>query len=460
MYGSATDKTQALEFREEMTTPDLPPENCQSDREKSLAGEKIHHRKAQLAAVFSSSKSGLSTNAEEGLVRLRQYPEQELPRLLVDGTLLCREQGVDAYEQREPGCLKTLIRGWQFIIRKLKELKPGEVPKIDLEFLLDLHRIVAGHTANCFKGALYCPTPPTNFFIPLTHNDHSDFWYCDKEGIQEADQLHQKHCDLAGIAKDDVASRTPFYLYIRTKSLPFPAFLPIETDRMQKLMECHSEPETFYKTLHEQLHQKDALKPFVDMFYNGMFQAYKIGNKEKFAAITDKESQQRLFLKLFFEETRKDFSQVIHRFTVPTSSSEMLVRHTLESLNTSLSKCTNREGLLATVTSHVAELEQLHSFKSVNGRTYTLLMQYLLMAYGFPPATLEMPEMFSMFSKTKMVEALKEGLRDTKLLEANTTRDQQMHLHGYLYDHNDSSYKSVCREMKSTIDDQGAVSEQ
>ncbi len=460
MFGSATDKSQTLELREEVVTPDLLQEERPTDSQQSSNGEKVHHRKVQLAAVFSSSKSCLKTDASKGLAHLSNYPDQELPRLLVDGTLLCREQGVDAYEQREPGCLKTLINGWQFIIQKLKALKPGEVPEVDLEFLLDLHRTVAGHTTNCFKGELYCPMPPTNFFIPLTHYDHPDFWYCDKEGILEANELHQRHCDLAEIAKEDTASRTPFYLYIRAKSLPFPAFLPLETDRVLKLLECHSEPEAFYRTLHEQLNQKGDLKHFVDLFYNCMFQVYKTAHKKKFEGITDRESQQRLFLKLFFEEIRKGFSRVIHRYTVPTTSSEKLVRHTLESLKKNLSQCTDREALFSIITSHVAELEQLHSFKSVNGRTYTLLMQYLLMAYGFPPATLEMPEMFSMFGKARMVEALKEGLRDTELLAANTRSGQQVHLHGYLHDSNDSSYGGVCREMKSMIDAQTTESGQ
>ncbi|KEQ11520.1 hypothetical protein [Endozoicomonas numazuensis] len=460
MFGSATNKSQALELREEVVTPALLSEDPHSDREETSTGEKIHHRKVERAAVFSGSESRLDTHVSEGLARLRNYPEQELPRLLVDGTLLCREQGVDAYEQREPGCLKTLINGWQFIIQKLKELKPGAVPEVDLQFLLDLHRIVAGHTSNCFKGELYCPMPAANFFIPLTHYDHPDFWYCDKEGILEADELHQKHCDLAGIAKDDMASRVPFYLYIRARSLSFPACLPLEADRVLKLLECHSEPEAFYTTLHEQLSLKNDLKPLVQLFYNCMFKAYKAGNKKVFEGITDKKGQLIVFFKMFYEEARKSFSRVIHRYTVPTTVSEKLVKHTLESLNNSLSKCIDKEELFSIITSHVAELEQLHSFKSVNGRTYTLLMQYLLMAYGFPPATLEMPEMFSMFGKARMIEALKEGLRDSQLLEANAESGLKVQLHGYLYDRNDSNYGGVCREMKNMIDTETAEPKQ
>ena len=105
---------------------------------------------------------------------------------------------------------------------------------------------------------------------------------------------------------------------------------------------------------------------------------------------------------------------------------------------------------MSNIVRHVAELQQLHPFESVNGRTFILLLQYLLMAHGLPPATLEEPNAFFLTSQKQMTDLLSKGLEDTEKILAHDLTEPPLVLHGFQRKDNSDRHYQIVAESTNT----------
>ncbi|MGE3919771.1 MAG: hypothetical protein AB7F64_02300 [Gammaproteobacteria bacterium] len=86
---------------------------------------------------------------QSGLALLKAFPENELHRLVVDGELCRKENGWEAYERREPGCLKAFFTGLRYIQYVLETnpniaLTPELIRTIHAMVYIDLPGSVSG----------------------------------------------------------------------------------------------------------------------------------------------------------------------------------------------------------------------------------------------------------------------------------------------------------------------------
>ena len=367
----------------------------------------IRHRKS----LWNQPKQLLSEpakcNPAVGLSYLKNYPTIQSPRLLVDGVLLRKEKGIDKYEAREPGCLDTLVDGWSYIINKLKELPAGKKPEINPTFISELHRRVAAHYQKCNPGEFLSSSDSGFYYIPLTHSDFTDECYCDDDGFVEAEALHSKHLSLFD-ERDYKATAFNLRFIINKKRIDVNLPAGIAEKLYKNRFNFHA-VKKILKELSEdntqagyQLVQKAFKKAISE------FETYK---GSRIATATTAEEKSDILLTKFSNCILNKFGLYVHRKTPPIRNNHKLLPLILDSLNVQLMNCQNREQLIDVICYHISELEQVHPFKSVNGRTFTLLMQYLLMAYELPPATFDMPENLLLCSHKQQVWEVEKAIR-------------------------------------------------
>ncbi|KEQ13152.1 hypothetical protein [Endozoicomonas numazuensis] len=378
----------------------------------------------------------VTSNPKTGLERLKKFPTTELPRLLVDGCLLSREKGVEAYEKREPGCLKNLMAGWTFIVNSLKSLKAGEPPVITHEFLLTLHSIVAAHLERANAGH-YISEQGAFYLVPLCHEKHNEIQLFDPAGLKEAEVIHKGQCNWYG--EQDAMKKAKFQLRLHGEKGNI--YIPITAQEIEVLIKHQDNPVVFHSCFRVLLMKYPGP---LKAFYDDLLGSSSKGDSKKVLERREKA------LNKVSESVRKNVAAHIKSQTLCGEFIKDCISDILHRLNLAMNSDLVEEDFFRAVSCSIAKLELVHPFASVNGRTFTLLLQYLLLAHGYPPATLEMPELFSFHEREVMVNALKKGLESSeKLLSSSSPSSEE--LHNFKAVTADPSYFALCMAMTDIV---------
>ncbi len=404
--------------------------------EVEAGASEVLHRAVSPVEVDMLNKP-LRTRPRAGLCWLADYPLVDLPRLLVDGVLLERENGISAYEKREPGCLESLIKTWGVVAEKLKSHKPGEPLAITKELILELHSLITAFDSKNLPGEI-TSFPPESIYIPVGHTSLNDLLYLDLDGISEVQGVHDAHCDFLGIPEDFLHERCAFALFFNSGG--YDEGLPITEQTMKELFRCRKKPEAIYHLLNQVMGYNTPEGWEMRDYFQQLITVHGGATANR-----------QWVLREIAQAIHEEFNCTVRRKTVRADCFEEILDYILEELNTDISVAVTRNQFLEVVGKRIAELQQLHPFKGGNGRTFTMLMQYLLMAYGFPPATLEEPNVFSLFSQARIDHELKVSLENTRGLINQAKSGEYEALHGFTPDRLDLRYRHICREMKNTI---------
>ena len=353
----------------------------------------------------------LPANPARGLDFLERYPRQEWVRLLVDGWLLVAENGCEEYERREPGCLDTLNQGWAFIIKALGSLGAGEKLVITESFIKNIHKVVAAHLPKA-KAGNYADAPYTPRIGDTTHS----YVHGNGEGMNEAENLREEHLEYLGLTDED-RYQTAFYFHCLLVD-GSAATCPLKKGMMSELLQM-SKSEDAEKIINKKIQEYLNMPPTRLTGEVNQFIEKVAGHQGvRKHTITAGVVSERLSQNIGFCVVRSNSLQVLKLFS-----------YAVYKMNVGISKADNEDELFAALISSISELQQLHPFVTVNGRVFMLLLQYVLMAYGYPPATLYNPNVFFLYDKKSMIAALRKGLQDTELILSS--KESLIKLHGY-----------------------------
>lgn len=302
--------------------------------------------------------------AQEGLNFLLQYPEDQLPRLLVDGCLYApkgyqlpngllpqvhgKGEQITDYEDREPGCFKAFFEALQLIIEHINK-------EVDIELALKLHLLCAGKVEKInaspgkFRGTDGQQSTVT--LIGLTKER------CSVQGIMELLKwIHRVGNDamLTTPMKNNPGSPDVM------KGYDADALSHIISDE-QKLRE---KAEEIYTDMD---HQK----------YLYVAPSYIGENGED-------------VLKINFQSITENYKK-------------------------SIKEVTQDDDQLRVIVQCIQDYERLHPFKDVNNRVFIdLIGSLLLMQNGYPPPTFYEPNAFDVYSVDELVPILKAAIETTK----------------------------------------------
>lgn len=407
-------------------------------------GTPIQHRKSLWHQPLKQLSAPVKCNPAAGLNYLRNYPSIQLPRLLIDGVLLRKEKGLHKYEAREPGCLDTLVDGWLYIIDRLKELSVDKKPVIDLPFILKLHRQVAAHYQECNPGKIMTSPRIAYYNVPLCHSEYTDLWYFNGDGLAEAETIHRKHLLWCG---EPHHNATAFALKFSIKGFSINLPAGVAERLYKRRFDSHAVKEML-KKLCEDKTQPDYYR--TQKVFEDAIKYFETDKGSRIAKAITTEEKLDILLTKISNTISHEFGCLVFRKTPPVRTNLKLVHLILYSLNIQLMNCKNREHLIDIICYHISELEQVHPFKSVNGRTFTLLMQYLLMAYGFPPGTFYMPENLLFCSHKWQVLEVKNAIKRTiELILHGKSRD--FFTNGYQAQTSDDLYRTISARMAYLI---------
>ncbi len=435
--------TKKIKLDEPGNSPVFSGNRIEDDQARTAIGDRSIEQSASLVPLvpYIQPITIIKSNPNEGLKSLQLYPKIQLPRLLIDGALLDKEQGLKEYEGREPGCLNTLIDGWSFIIDRLKKMPANEVPEISLDFITALHSKVAAHYQKAQPGEIMTSSKSGFLDVPLKHRKFPELQYFDEESFSEVETVHARHLSFCDQPVQPGA--TAFVLRISSKKTR----LPLPAGMAERLYQSRKDVETVKKIFLDQYN--DSTQPeyeLVHKFYRRAIRHWCNMGGERISAAKSKKKRHRVARTYMSERVVSNFAEIIYRRTPPVSSSQNLVQRILDSLNKELKTCSEQKQLLSIICSHISELEQVHPFRSVNGRTFTLLMQYLLMAYGLPPGTFYMPEVLLCCHHERQIAEVESALRNTRELIENG-ESSVFCQNNYKAQQYDPLYKRVCHQM-------------
>ncbi|MGI9283209.1 MAG: hypothetical protein ACR2PX_26760 [Endozoicomonas sp.] len=400
-------------------------ENVKSEDAKDLGasssavelseGACLSHRSISTAAP-QSVVNPLTSNPLKGLDWLKRCPEGKLVHLLMDGELVVRGQNVRSCHEKEPGCMEAFISGWELVISRLQSMKNGDPVMVDLEFIRDLHSRVAGHDINNQPGEII-KYPVDCFFLPVGHSKFTDVIFLDQSGVIEAQTLHERHCDNIGVPDSCYYERSAFVLLFESNP-PLRPF-PLSVDSTLELLKCREDPQVMFTALEHIITSSTAEGEEMREYFTAL-QAHQYPGQLPFIL----QRQMDAFMQQISLLLCEDFNCLLRRKTVDSDCVEEILIDIIHSLNSCLAKLNSKDMLIAEIVSHISEMSQIHPFKDCNSRAFTLLMQYILMSFGFPPASLELSKAMRLNCQASKVKALNEALEITETIAAEAEVEQ------------------------------------
>ncbi|MBF0206774.1 MAG: Fic family protein [Oligoflexia bacterium] len=322
-------------------------------------------------AFAAAAVSPLPSN---GFFYLKQYPQKELWRLFVDGNLHATENGPEGYERREPGSLKGLFEALRYVIVE----KPKDIT-IDSELIFNIHIHVV-------KG------------VELEYKAPFNRDYCYRFIAEEivGYQLSKNVVTLNGLV--ELLKK----MELQSKS---------DEGYMGGYQGCWLAPEN---EQNGRLNMQEAVYPG-----NVSDRVSFAGGREALAGRINDRIQSELSR---FAPAKSSFVYLAPRpGTVARGLAEII-----ESYNKEIRiEYLGQDAQLRVIVDHVQRLEQLHPFNDANLRTFAvILLDRLLMQHGFPPVTLENPNVFDLHSVDELIEVVKGGMNLTKeIIEAGPEAD-------------------------------------
>ncbi|WP_354016249.1 Fic family protein [Endozoicomonas lisbonensis] len=315
-----------------------------------------------------------------------------------------------------------MINGWIYVTEKLSQLEG--TPQVDIAFIKEIHRNIAEHDSRFNPGIFFSemsPGEPSTIYVPLAHQKLESVKFYDLDGLTEAETRHSRQMETLWSQKK---SRGLPYVFCFASSAQVgsgaPVFIPLPEGKARALLENREQPEALLKVLqdifyHLKYDQRDVdISRRLERLYGG---GSGDGDKEKY------------WLNQWAEHIRQRGGQTVLSMSV-SEGVELLMAACLKSLNKALSEVNSREQLFKVICSHISEMIALHPFDSANGRTFCLLMQYLLMAYGFPPATFDSPGIFAYGSHDRQLQELERSVEASRIV-LECGGQKSFYLHGY-----------------------------
>ncbi len=390
---------------------------------------------------------------EKGLGYLKRYPVKDLERLLVDGVLLSLEGGCETYESREPGCLRGLINAWTVITENLTQQSFGQPLAIPLSLLIEIHKKVSEHCSDRFHPGIIHSREGGRIYPGVGHADQNII-YCTEAGITEAEEYYQQYTQV-NFPNLKAVKRSCFSLWIKSNR-GHQEVIHLEFGFTQKLFKAREDTQELTDLLSGYFHslpesQSEQEVCFFELFSN----IYSPVEKETTVSAGDPSLNTSPIylnpelLSLLAQEIKNNFATMVRLASPAGEVIEDAVKQELRTLEKSLPSCKNKDEFFKLLCSGIRHLQQIHPFSSANGRTITLLLQYILMGYGFPPATLLDPNEFYLKTSEDEVLALKDGIAcSEKLLYGGLQETHCSKIHG----HEISRIGTVSQYFKSKLE--------
>ena len=457
------------EKEEDVWQPSLPTcEPCIPQKDCIVSGvqpQTIFKRGIEVVSPALSAfaaplavKSAFVSNAGAGLQNLMNYPAEELVRLLVDNILLCREGGYKSYEAQEPGCLDSLIDGWGKVVKELRKLAPGDMPLISVELLSKLHSEVVKHAPEVYQSGIIVEGP--HRLYPAIGHDRQQVVYCSEKGLAEAAQYYEErfNVNFAEICPNPKIKYC-FALEVRTENSYAHLFLPFGL--LQTLYKARSDQKNLTEILAGYFsNAPDELGTSIEEFIQQVSGFIKTEQLEYSTAEDSSCSLQQItpsspdvssgssqaidiavevLAEFLAGRLNDNFARTVRWCTLPGTVLRSETEYELQSLRQKLASCRNEAGFLETLATAIDHLQKIHPFRSGNGRTLTLFMQYILMAYGYPPATFHDPNEIYLRTADEEAKTLKTAIDASRWLIHSQNRAGHVHFYGYTSGNHDQA---------------------
>lgn len=302
----------------------------------------------------------MTPRPSNGIRYLCQYPTRELYRLIVDGKFHQTQNGWVGYERREPGSLKAFFAALSLVLHKLQRNLTSANKENDLtiDFIEELHAACLTNVANTNNSDLALKPGQMR---------------CNNSQHIAGFQIEPNRVTLEGV--------TQMLNLIESQKVDYPLYqgswLGISEEKGTIAMET---------AIH----------------------AFSIENIRKQNGVNDN--------KALAEEIFYDVKMGRYAYCAPRAdyvAREM--RAITANYNQSIAKAMTDDEKLTVIVDHIQQYERLHPFMDGNGRTFVnLLLNYLLMKNGFPPATFYEPNLFDVYSVDDLVTVIKNGIAVTQ----------------------------------------------
>ncbi|MCY4473257.1 MAG: Fic family protein [Kistimonas sp.] len=356
----------------------------------------------------SRTGGAIALQPQRGLRLLLSYPDKDAIRLMVDGCLLVAERGWTRYEAREPGSLDSLILGWAYLVSRLTKIAEDTTTTgLDLnkDFVTGLHKALSNHYPAARQSALLQPARvDICCALPLCHTSLPGVWYPSDGGFGEAEQefrlfMNQSAETRLTADKESGPFNLLWSLRKATPGHPKHLFYGLSPGMAQRLWSLADHPGKVFSLLHSQLPPSRSV---AEAAFNTIKRVMSLDIRNYLCFVTP--------------------GQQLHT---------ACLRFILDRLSADLSAANSDEDVLRALVIMARAFNLLHPFRSVNGRTAMLMLQYALMAYGYPPATLEDPNVFFLHSVPEMLAALQQALAQTRALLSSSASHGYSDCHGY-----------------------------
>ncbi|MFZ2314960.1 MAG: hypothetical protein WAW86_04780 [Gammaproteobacteria bacterium] len=352
-----------------------------------------------------SEDTAISTTKQAAIAQFESsYPKEERWRMLVDGYLYAPTSnnpdpnGWMGYESREYNSIGAYFLAWQFCLKRLKLTTSREPLTID--FILKLHFLVTddvSHHVQGESGKFRLGSDNETFALGLEA-------HC----ITEAGAI-----DLAKSLKENKAR----VLYMAEEGSSSSIQTLTEGVFLRVVQREGTDPEVLsIRRYNMRLTDTKTLLSNEDMQSNGYFLVSRTPNSgyhiDKMIDSVDTTNIDQIIYS-------KMQQQGILYIASKSSDQELsdLVADTLMQYNNKITSLQCDQDKLILIGKTIERLERIHPFKDANGRVFVnLLLNYLLLEEGFPPATLFEPNVFDAYGYHAKV--LTKGILNTQAIYA------------------------------------------
>lgn len=357
-----------------------------------MRGKEHIERPNSDSAPVAISSSNLATALHDFE---KKFPQDELWRLIVDGILYARlpdanysklalanEDGWIDYEERESGCLQAFFDTWSYCLEQLKQ-QSERVP-LCWAFIEELHRRVTHNVeTQDFDG----PRAGANSVYFCF--DSACLHRYTKEGLGDL---------LGAFAKLQSARLLIGLEGIAAGKSFLDNVLALSAEKNADLLELKRRISGFERSIQIEP-QARGYDPDSCRFREGWVDLMRLTELLGIEKITN----------LAWHLLQKFPIQ----YQAPQGSDVSgLVASAIDHYNAEIVKVTSDDDKLLLIAKLIQTFERIHPFADANGRVFVnLLLNYLLLQEGFPPAIFFDPNIFDM--NHEMVDEIKKGMANT-----------------------------------------------
>ncbi|MRI33001.1 hypothetical protein EOPP23_08400 [Endozoicomonas sp. OPT23] len=375
----------------------------QSNRGKTLASDQERTVKMHSSSInLSAPPQPNPDKSIRVLTDLASLSPLDLVRLIVEGKLLDQENGCYQFEQRDPGCIQKMAKGFAAVTKDLSNGRKA----ISAEWLKELHKQALGD-----KFAMnYDSTKELD--AGLINARHIAYKFISQKiyTTQGLVELYDVMNVLTGLSPSTQSTRPPFLLH--SNDLLKSAYLPKELavylfDELTHLDKAEIEAEIGRRI--------SALSPleYSEEFLNDLKLIY---DKEKLNGI-------------FCETMHENFNR------------EEVLERCCAVLDGRLERAKSNEEIYENLAYFLQYYFYIHPFTDGNLRTVMLACNHTLMHFGLPPLMMHDPNIVLLYDCERIKQELIKGSENTLSLLKFTK------LHDYDFDLLSDYEKQECAEF-------------